>query len=54
MRKIMVEVPEKKCDRCHLWKHDHSIYYTCPFREDWTTKWGKRPVKACREAGIKA
>ncbi len=53
MRKIMVEVPEKKCDRCYLWKHDHSIYYTCPFREDWTTKWRKRPVKPCREAEVK-
>lgn len=54
MRKIgiVMEVPRSRCDNCQAWKHDHSIYFTCPFRKDWTAKWGKRPVKACREAEL--
>jgi len=58
MRKIIVEVPEKKCWGCKLIKYAESEEYSCPFREGvWIEMESfvdnARPVKACREAEIK-
>ena len=57
---IIVEVPDATCNHCPLWQSKYlaptATIHTCPFRKNFVNNmWdSKTPVKACRNAGIKA
>ena len=55
MRKIAIEVPEKRCKGCSLAIEDSSYQrYKCPFRHRYWFWFldDLKPVKACRDAEI--